>query len=61
MHLFERKDEEKEGFVAMLSDRALKVLYLIIFASEMFLVQAGINPHFSSLIFEGSPETDCRD
>jgi hypothetical protein len=56
IHRFDRNDDEKEGFVSILSDLALKVLYLIISAWSRFLVHEGINPHFNILIFEGSPE-----
>jgi hypothetical protein len=56
MHRFDRNDEEKEGFVSILSDLALKVLYLMISAWSRLLVQEGINPHFNALIFEGSLE-----
>src|ERR1035437_8267337 len=48
MHLFDRNDEENEGLVAILSDLALKVLYLIIFASLILFVNPGINPHIKS-------------
>jgi hypothetical protein len=56
MHLFDLKDEENEGLSAMLSDLALKVLYLMTFASSMLLVHDGISPHFNSWILEGEPE-----
>jgi hypothetical protein len=56
MHLFDLKDEEKEGLSAMLSDLALKVLYLMTLASSMLLVHDGISPHFNSWIWEGESE-----
>jgi hypothetical protein len=56
MHLFEENDLEKEGFEAILSDLALKVLYRMISACSIPLVHAGINPHFRSRIMEGLSE-----
>jgi hypothetical protein len=48
MHLLDLSDFEKDGFELTLSALALKVLYLISFASLEFLVQEGIRPHLRS-------------
>jgi len=41
---FDLNEDEKDGLLSMLSDRALNVLNLISSASSMVFIHGGINP-----------------